>query len=310
MENGGRAGLLRRAFDLVKAAGREWLDDKASRLAAALSFYTILSLAPLLLLVVSIVGLILGPAETEKALVDQAGSMIGESGEDLVRTVFANADRSGGILGTIVGFVVLAFGATGMVTQVQDTLNLIWEVEPSPGKGVRNTLEKRLVSFVVILAIGVLLLASLVASAAMGVVAQWMDTFLGGSEWILRLLDLAFSLALFSFVFAFTYKFLPDVRIAWGDVWIGGVVTAVLFAVGKFLVGIYLGSSGTGSAYGAFGSLVAVVVWVYYSSQIVFFGAEFTQVYARRYGSGLTPEDGAQWVQGADGTRVADDETP
>lgn len=291
-----QAGFLREAFDILKTTVQKWLDDKASRLAAALSFYTILSLAPLLLLIVSIVGLVVGPDEIQKAVSDQAQSLIGDSGKELVGAVFANADRSSGILGTIFGLLILAFGATGVVAQLQDALNLIWHVERQPGGGVRSFLRKRILSFASILGIGFLLLVSLVASAAISVLADWMSGFVANSESVLRLFDFAVSLVLFSLVFAFMYKFLPDVIIHWRDVWIGGVATAIFFAAGKFLLGVYLGSSSTASAYGAFGSLVVVLVWVYYSSQIVFFGAELTQVLARRYGSGLAPEEGARWL--------------
>lgn len=297
-----KEGFLREALEVLKATVREWLDDKASRLAAGLSFYTTLSLAPLLLLIVSIVGLVVGPEDVQRALADQAEDLIGESGRELVRTVFANADRSGGILGTVFGLLVLAMGATGMVAQIQEALNLIWGVERLPGSGIRNFLRKRIVSFAAILGIGFLLLVSLVASTAVSLLADWTSGFVGGSETMLRAFDFVISFVLFSVVFAFMYKFLPDVIVHWRDVWIGGVATAGLFVVGKLLVGVYLGSSGTASAYGVFGSLVVVLVWVYYSSQIVFFGAELTQVLARRYGSGIEPEEGARWLPGSDGS--------
>ena len=182
---------MREAFDILKTTVQKWLDDKASRLAAALSFYTILSLAPLLLLIVSIGGLVVGPDEIQKAVSDHAQSLIGDSGKELVGAVFANADRSSGILGTIFGLLILAFGATGVVAQLQDALNLIWHVERQPGGGVRSFLRKRILSFASILGIGFLLLVSLVASAAISVLADWMSGFVANSKSVLRLFDFA-----------------------------------------------------------------------------------------------------------------------
>ncbi len=289
-------GVLREIFTVLKKTVQEWLDDKASRLAAALSFYATLSLAPLLLLIVSIVGLVIGESETRGVLAQQAQSLVGDSGKTIVDTVFANADHSSGILGTIFGFVILAFGATGVVGQIQEALNTVWGVERTTGSGVWNFARKRLISFVAILAIGLLLLVSLIAGSALSLVGDWIGGSLGEAQWTLRAFDILFSFVVFSILFTFAYKFLPDVKIRWADVWIGGTATAVLFVIGKFLVSIYLGSKGTASAYGAFGSLVIFLIWVYYSAQVMFFGAEFTQVYARRHGSGLEPEEGAKRI--------------
>lgn len=296
---------MKAAHGLLRDTITAWREDKVSRLAAALSFFSILSLVPLLLLIVSVVGLFIGEGRTEEAVVERAGSLVGESGRELVRIVLSNADRSaGGVLSAVVGFAILVFGATGVVTQLQEALNAIWGVESAEG-GVRGFIRKRLLSFGAVLGVGFLLLVSLGFGAAVSVIAGLVGDPLGNAELVLRLMDVGSSLVLFTGLFAFMFKFLPDAVIAWRDVGVGALVTAVLLVVGKLLIGIYLSSSSTASTYGAFGTLVAVLIWIYYSAQIMFLGAEFTQVYAHRHGSRIVPEAHARWRPGE---RVRDDE--
>ncbi len=205
--------------------------------------------------------------------------------------MIANAGRhgSGGVIATIIGVVTILFGATGVFVQLQSALNRIWNVEPKPGAGIWSFVRTRLISFGMILGIGFLLLVSLVLSAAVSAVGTWATGLLPGSETLVNILTFAVSFVLTTLLFAMIYKVLPDVEIGWRDVWIGAGVTAFLFTVGKSLIGLYLAKSSVASTYGAAGSLVVLLLWVYYSSQILFLGAEFTQVYATRYGSRIRP---------------------
>lgn len=291
---------VKKAADFLKTTVKDWLEDDAPSMAAALAFYTLLSLAPLLLVIVSVAGLVLGDDSARSALQTQANDLAGEQAGSVVGTVLDNAKGSaGGIIGTAAGVAVLLFGATGVFAQLQKALNRAWEVEPIPGSSLKNFLMKRLLSLTAIIGIGFLLLVSLVLSAAITAIASWVGDAVGASELLLRLGDIAFSLVVFFLFFVFTFKVLPDVRTSWSDVWVGALVTAVLFVVGKTLIGLYLGHSSTGSSYGAFGSLVVLLIWIYYSAQILFFGAEFTQVWSRRFGRPLEPERGAQWLPDA-----------
>lgn len=289
---------LKTAYELLKDTITAWREDKVSRLAAALSFFTILSLVPLLLVIVSMVGLFIGEGRTEEAIVERAGSLVGESGRELVRIVLSNADRStGGVFSAVAGFAILAFGATGVVAQLQEALNVVWGVEPGEG-GVKGFIRKRVLSFGVVLGVGFLLLVSLGFGATVSFIAGLIGDSLGHAGLVLRLMDMGSSLVLFTGLFAFMFKFLPDAVIAWRDVGVGALVTAVLLVIGKLLIGIYLGASSTASTYGAFGTLVVVLIWIYYSAQIMFLGAEFTQVYAGLHGSRVVPEEHARWRRG------------
>ncbi|MCZ7664609.1 MAG: YihY/virulence factor BrkB family protein [Thermoleophilia bacterium] len=277
--------------DLLKETAREWLDDKVPRHAAALAFYTLLSLAPLLLLVVSLVSLVVAGDVARQTLVEETRRLAGDTGASAVETVLRNAGtRSSGIIGTVVSIAAVLFGATGVFAQLQGALNEIWGLAPKPGRAVRAVVEDRLLSFAAILGIGLLLLASFVISAGLTAVAQAVGGAVAGPEAALRVLNLLFSLALFTLLFALTFKILPDAIIRWRDVWVGAGVTAALFATGNLLIGLYLGHSTAGSSYGAAGSLVVLLIWIYYSAQIVLFGAEFTQVYARRHGVRIRPD--------------------
>ena len=291
---------LRNAADFLVAMIKDWLEDDAPSLAAALAFYTLLSLAPLLLIIVSLTGLVVGDDSARSAILDQTQSIVGSEGTRVIRTVLDNAQSTGGgIVGAVAGVAVLLFGATGVFGQLQKALNRAWEVEPIPGHGVRNFLAKRLLSLTAVIGIGFLLLVSLALSAAITAIAGWAGDYVGAPELLLRIGDVTFSLVVFFLFFVFAFKVLPDVEVSWKDVWVGALVTAVLFIVGKTLIGLYLGHTSTASSYGAFGSLVVLLVWIYYSAQVLFLGAEFTQVWARRYGSRLRPEEGAQWLPDA-----------
>lgn len=286
-------------LDIIKATFKDFANDDAPRLAAALSYYTVFSLPPLLILITLLAGAIWDPQEVQGRLVQQFGGAIGPEGAEQIRSILRAADRpgTGGIWTTVLSIAALLFGATGAFGQLQAALNVAWEVQPDPerGGGLARLVAKRLLSFGMILVIAFLLLVSLVLStvlnAAGGTLAGWLPGSVG--EPLLWVLDLGLSLTVITALFMAMYKVLPDASVAWSDVWRGGLVTAALFVLGKFLLGFYIARSDPGSAFGAAGSLAVVLVWIYYSAMIFFLGAEFTQVYADRRGHGIRPDEGA-----------------
>jgi membrane protein len=271
-------------------AGRAFIDDEPFQLAAALSYYTLLSMAPLLLIVTGFAGFMLGQQEVQRELIGQMRELVGDQGASLMRTVIDNADRPGqGLVPMIVGLGLMILGATTVFTQLQIALNRILGVQAAPANAVFGFLWSRLVAFGVLLGIGFLLLVSLVMSAVLTALYQQIDQYLPGAPVLWQALNEAVSLALITALIATLFKFVPNVHINWRDTWIGAFATAVLFTVGKVLIGIYLGRASVGSAYGAAGSAVVLMVWIYYASLILFFGAELTKVIARRRGSPVTP---------------------
>jgi membrane protein len=281
-------------FSVLKETASDWMEDKATRLAAALAFYTLLSLAPLLVLAVSIAGLAFGEEAARGEVMVQLQGMLGAQGAAAVETVLAHASRpSSGIVGTIVGIGVLLFGASGVFGELQDSLNVVWEVKPRPGRGIRGFLRDRFFSFTLVLGVAFLLLVSLVLSAALAAIGGAFSSRLPGGELLWQVVNFIVSLGVVTVLFALIYKVIPDVSIHWRDVWVGAFVTAALFTLGKFAIGLYLGRSSVASPFGAAGSVVILVVWVYYSAQILFFGAELTQVYASRFGSRIVPTKNA-----------------
>jgi membrane protein len=281
---------VKSGFSLIKESFQEWQKDGALDLGAALAYYTIFSLAPLLLVALAVAGLLWNRGQIQGQLIAEIQGLMGPQGAQAVQTMLANAGRHGsGVLPTILGVVTILFGATGVFVQLQTSLNRIWNVEARPGAGIWSFVKTRLISFGMVLGVGFLLLVSLVVSTAVSAVGKWATGLLPGSETIMQVLTFVVSFALIIFLLALIYKFVPDVEIAWKDVWIGAVVTALLFTLGKFLIGLYLGKSSVASTYGAAGSLVIVLLWIYYSAQILFLGAEFTQVYATHYGSQIRP---------------------
>jgi membrane protein len=289
---------LKGLWYLISETIAGWRRDNVARLAASLAFYTIFSLAPLLIIVVGLVsvainqiraadiGVTLDEAGVVERIALETRSLIGARGEDLVRTIIKEGHGEGsGWIATIVGLVTLLVGSTLVFAELQNALNKVWKVEPPALHGVITVLRARLLSFAMILAIGFLLLVSLLISVALNALGDYLIQLLPSSIYLMRLVSFVISLAFITFLFALIYRYLPDARIAWRDVWVGAIVTALLFTVGKTLIGLYLGNAPFGSAYGAAGSLAVILVWVYFSSQIVLVGAEFTEVYSRRYGS-------------------------
>ena len=282
--------LLSNLPNLFKLAYQDWKEDYASRLSAALAYYTIFSLAPLLVIVIAITGLIWEAAVVRTQLLSQIQSLVGAEGADFVASLITNTGSSGeDVVALIIGIITLLFGALGVFNELHNSLNIIWNIKAEKPKGFLQAVKKiiidRLLSFTMILGIGFLLLVSLVVTAGLSATQETIGNVFPLSEFILQIVNLVISIGVITVLFAFLFKFLPDAEIAWRDVWLGAFVTAVLFSIGKTLIGIYLGNSAVASAFGAAGSLVLLLLWIYYSAQILFFGAEFTQVYADQYGS-------------------------
>jgi membrane protein len=269
---------LREAPRLIELALKGWKADNCLSMGAALAFYSLLSMAPLLVLVITLAGLFIGREEAHSLLLEQMSGLLGETGGQGVRTLLASASQDQkGLMQTAVSFVLLVIGATTVFGELQDDLNRIWKAEPDKRGGIWAQARKRLLSFGLIVVIGFLLLTSLVVSAAISYMG---DTWFGGNEAIARVLEMAASLAVMTFLFSLTFKILPSQRPAFRDVVLGAFLTAVLFSIGKYLIGLYIGKSAIASDFGAAGTVVVVIVWVYYSSQIFFLGAEFTRAYA------------------------------
>src|SRR5213594_1675259 len=288
-------GLLKRTFS-------EWSEDKAPRLGAALAYYSVFSIPALILIVIGVIGLIY-KGDVAGAIQQHLGALIGE---DAARTMMATGKQqgaSGGIVASIVGIVLLLVGASGVFGELQDSLNTIWRVKPKPDRGIIAIVKDRFVSFTMVLGIAFVLLVSLVLSAALAAMGSAISAWIPGGEIVGHLLEVVVSLAVVTVLFAMIFKILPDVKLAWNDVWIGAAVTAVLFTIGKVAIGLYLGKATIGSAYGAAGSVIVMIVWVYYSAQILLFGAEFTRVYANQYGLRIVAEDNAEPVTSADRAR-------
>jgi len=280
----------RKAVVVALDAGKSFIADEPFQLAAALSYYTLLSMAPLLLIVTGFAGFMLGQQEVQRELLIQMQDLVGEEGASLMRTVIERADRPDqGLVPMTVGFILMVLGATTVFSQLQASLNRINGVEAAPSNAVFGFLWTRLVAFAVVLGIGFLLLVSLVMSAVLTALYNQVDRHLPGAPILWQLLNEGVSLALITVLIATLFKFVPNIRIAWRDTWIGAFTTAVLFTIGKVLIGIYLGQASVGSAYGAAGSAVVLMVWVYYASLILFFGATLTHVIARHRGSPVGP---------------------
>lgn len=281
--------------NLLKLTYQGWKEDRASRLAAALAYYTIFSLAPMLVIVIAVAGLIWQRDAVQQAVMNQIGGLVGEQGTEFVSGLLEGASNPAqGIIATIIGIITLLFGALGVFNALHEALNTIWEVKEEETKGFWNSIKKvimsRFLSFTMILGIGFMLLVSLVISASITALGTWIGGLLPFHEFILQVINLVISIGIITVFFALIFKVLPDADIAWRDVWIGAFFTAVLFSIGKTLIGLYLGSSAVASSFGAAGSLVLLLLWIYYSAQILFFGAEFTQVYANQLGSRIVPE--------------------
>jgi len=288
------------ASSLLKQTFQEWLQDKAPQLGAALAYYTVFSLAPLILVLLAIIGFLFrdDPAGAWNKITQQMSYFLDPSALQVVQNIAQKASQPGkSLIATIIGVALALFGASGVFGQLQDALNTIWGVKAKPGTGIWGFLRARFLSFAMVAGICFLLLVSLANEALLKGFSHYVQSVVPGGIVIALTVYLVFDFAVVVLLFAMIFKFLPDVKIQWRDVWIGAVMTAIFFGIGKWALGLYLSSGAAGSAYGAASSLITLLLWVYYSSQILLFGAEFTQVYSDRAGRGVEPSEYAVRVQ-------------
>ncbi len=285
---------LRDAWSITKETFSDWDDDRAMSLAASFAFYTLLSLAPLLVIAVSGAALFYGQEAARGEIAAQLASVVGTEPARAIEAILASAQASdSGVLGTLLGVVVLFFGASGMFTELQSALNAVWNVQTRPGRGVRGLVRDRLFAFLMVIASAVVLFASLLLSAALSAVGTFVGDTLPGGATLWQVASTLVSFVLTVGLFTAIFKVLPDAKVPSRDALTGAVVAAILFTLGKWVLGVYLGKASFGSAYGAAGSFVALVVWIYYSAQILLLGAELTQVVARRRGVEIEPTPNA-----------------
>lgn len=291
---------VRHLGSVVKAAAKDFFDDQPFHLAAALSYYTLLSIAPLLLVVTSIAGLLLGDLHVRDSLIGQAEALVGREGAQLLETVSRNVGPpEESLWSMIIGLLLTLLGASTVFAQLQFALNRIWRVEAVPSNAVVGFVRARLVSLAVVLGLGFLLLVSLILSAALSGFSGYIEDVFPGAGLVSRFFDLCLSVGLIAVVLALLFRYVPDAQISWRDTTIGALITAVLFTVGKYFIGLYLGKASVGSAYGAAGSAVVFMVWVYYASLILFFGAAVTKAVARQRGHPVMPSAYARSLERA-----------
>lgn len=287
---------LKAIWTLLKTSVTEWVDDKAPRLGAALSFYTAFAIPPLFIIAIFIAGLVFNPNAVRSQMFSEVGGLIGQKAAHAIESAMAEYQNHKGTFASVAATITLILTATGLFIELQDALNTIWKVEAKPGHGVKGFIRIRLMSFATVVGIAFLLMVSLIVSAALAALSGYFSELLPALGVLSEIANGLVSFGVITVLFALIFKILPDIKISWRNVWIGGAVTSFLFTVGKFLLGWYLGRSTMASAYGAAGSIVLILLWVYYSAQILFFGAEVTKVYATRFGEQAQPASYARWV--------------
>lgn len=291
---------LESLWQIAREIVNEYSDDKVPKLAAALSYYTVFSLAPILVICIALAGAIFGADAAQGRIVGELQDLFGEQAASLIQAAIKKtAESNGGTIAAIISLAVLIISAVAAFSELQDSLNIIWKVKSRPGQAIWGFFRIRLVSFALIVALGFLLLVSLIITAALGALYDYLSARLPITPIVLEVLNNVITLVVIFGLFSMIYKILPDVELSWRDVRTGALVTTVLFVIGKFLIGLYLGRGSIGSTYGAAGSLAIIFVWVYYSAQILFLGAEFTYVYSSRLGSGVRPSAHAVKTVGA-----------
>jgi membrane protein len=271
---------LRRLWRVLYSAGWAWFDDRAPSMGAAIAFYTIFSLAPTLLLVIAVAGIAFGEEAARGALIEELSGMIGAQAGEALQTMIANAGRfEGGAFATAIGLFTLLFGATTVFAELQDALNRIWKAQPPDLSTITALVRARFFGLALIMAIGFVLVVALVVSTVIAVIGAWLLQRLPGLQILLRSVELALSIGLIGLLFTLIYRFLPDTRVPWADAWAGGLLASVLFSLGKWLIGLYIGRSAVASTYGAAGTFVVILLWVYYSSLIFLYGAEVVKAW-------------------------------
>lgn len=276
----------------------EWSEDRAPKLGAALAYYTIFSLAPLFVIAIAVAGFLFGAEAAQGRIVAEIQSLVGKEGAVLIQdAIKKSSDSESGVLATIISIVSMLVLSSAAFIELQDSLNMIWKVKPKPGRAIKDFIKNRLLSFAMVIGIGFLLLVSLVVSAGISALNDFIGEYFSIPGFVLQIINIILSLGVVFILFSAIYKVLPDVEITWKDVRIGAIVTTILFVLGKYLIGLYLGTSTVSSTFGAAGSFAIILIWVYYSAQILFLGAEFTYIYATRFGSGITPSKHAVEIE-------------
>jgi membrane protein len=289
---------IKKFWSVLKKAGVSFIEDNGMKLSASLSYYTVFSLCPILIIIMSLAGVVFGKDAVQGRIYDQISGLVGSDAAIQVQEIIINIEKSQhGTVGAIAGAVLLIFGATGVFTEIQDSINYIWSVKAKPKKGWLKYLSNRAISFSLLVGIGFVLLVALVINALMDILNDRLEKILPSySVYLFYFLSLLLILVIISLLFTIIYKVLPDAVIAWKDAMVGAIFTTVLFLIGKFLIGYYLGNSNIGLTYGTAASIVIILVWVYYSSIILYFGAEFTRMYAIHIGKGIRPNETAVFI--------------
>jgi membrane protein len=298
---------MKKTIGIAKDTFKDFMDDRCPQMAAALSYYTVFSLPALLLLILAIIGFFVDPTDARGRFMDQVSGLVGPQGGDAMRTMIEHANHPKGGLMAVVGIITLILGATGAFTQLQEALNTAWEVKPDPKQGgLKKFLTKRVLSFGMILVIAFMLLVSFVISAAISAFGDLLNNYLGsGGEVIGQVVQIVVGFLVVWGLFALMFKVLPDAKIGWKDVRTGAFVTAVLFTIGRFAIGFYLGKSSSADAFGAAAALAIIFIWIYYAAIILFLGAEFTQVWVKHRGRRIEPEEGAVKTEAAPANDLA-----
>ena len=293
------ANKFKQYFTLLKEAGSEFGDDNATKLSASLAYYTIFSVGPLLLVIVTVLGFFMKKEDVTAKVFNQLGGLVGSTGSKQLRSILDNISKQNNTtLFGIIGVIVLVFGATGIFTEIQGSINYIWSIKAKPKRGWVKYLADRLLSFSLIVGIGFLMLVTLFINVLIDALTLRLQHFFGFANTILiKGVNVALLFGVITFLFAVIYKVLPDAKIWWKDAFVGATFTGVLFLIGKFLIGYYLGSSASANTYGAAASIILLLSWVYYSSMILYFGAEFTKVYAMKWGKGITIYETAVYIE-------------
>ncbi|MBX7156869.1 MAG: YihY/virulence factor BrkB family protein [Verrucomicrobiae bacterium] len=279
-----------RLFSLLKETIKEWIKDRAATKSAALAFYTIFSLAPLVIIAIALAGTFFGKEHAREELYHQVEQLIGSDGAHIINRVLTHTQMHSGGLAATLGFIIMFFGASAVFSQLQNSLNSIWHIERPPQHTFIKFIRIRFLSFIMVIIIGILLLASLIISTILSVMHYYFQEWWPKTDLIWQIVNLGVSFALITLLFAMIFKILPDVVIRWSDVWLGAAISAFLFTIGKFLIGLYLSHSTAVSAYGAAGSLIIFLIWIYFSAQILFLGAEFTKVFYQCTGKKVIPK--------------------
>ncbi len=280
---------MKKAWTIIKGTVTEFGNDRAVTLGAALAYYAMFSIAPLLVIIVGVAGLVFQDQNAQQKVVQQLQGVVGQKAAGMVQSMMSAQHRGSSLIATIIGVIVLLLGASGLFGQLKTSLNLIWGVKPKPDRGILGLVLDRLVSILLVLGIGILLMASMVLTSCISIFYREINQLIHLPGFVAQIINLVVSLGIITLLFAVIFKVLPDVRISWRNVWVGAFTTALLFVAGEYLLSLYLHRQGTTSSYGAAGSVVLLLMWIYYSSLILFIGAEFTQVYAQQTGARIEP---------------------